>query len=383
MAEKSIFLSVGDESGDLHASNLMRAIRSMDGGVAFLGFGMAGMKAEGLEQLADGDERGGAMWLHNALRLGEFWRRLALCKEVFRARRPDLVALVDFGGFNLYVARAAAAAGIPVLYYILPQLWAHGLYRIKKIKKWVTRSLVIYPFEPELYRRFGLEAQYVGHPLFDELDRRPPDQERVQHVRRTVGERVVALFPGSRRQEVRANLPLMLQTCARINKELPDVAFASVLPDAVRPFAREMLERSECDVALPDVRPVEMAQAACLCITKSGTITLEIASQLCPMTIVYRVGPFVYFLAKGVAQTRYMGLVNVLAGRMISPEKPMWRPGVSWLTGHSLALLRDETLYDRSRRELRALMDDFAWPGASERAARVALEMVGRSGGGD
>lgn len=383
MAQKNILLSVGDESGDLHASNLMRAIRVQDADVAFFGLGMQRMKAEGMEPLEQHEERGGAMWLHNVLRLREFRRRLGVCTEAFRARRPDLVVLVDFGGFNLYVARAAAEAGIPVLYYILPQLWAHGLYRIKKIKKWVTKSLVIYPFEPELYRRHGLEAQYVGHPLFDELERRPPDEQRVEHVRRTAGGRVVALFPGSRLQEVRANLPLMLKSCARIKGELPGVGFASVCPEGVRPFVREILRRSECEVALPDVRPVELAQAASLCITKSGTITLEVASQLCPMVILYCMSPFLWFLGMGVSATPHIGLVNALAGRVICPEMAMWRPDVDWLAGQSLALLRDEKLHARCRRELQELMSDFARPGASERAARVALEMVGRSGGVD
>ena len=377
MAHKTIFLSVGDESGDLHASNLMGAMRALDPDVTFVGLGMQRMMAEGMAPIGRRDQFSSAMWLHNVLRLREFRRRLALCRDVFKTRRPDLVVLVDFGGFNLFVAREATAAGIPVLYYILPQLWAHGFYRIKKIKKWVTKSLVIYPFEPDLYRRYGLEVQYVGHPLFDELAQRPPDQERVEEIRRSVGGRVVALFPGSRRQEVRANLPLMLKSCVRIKEEFPDVAFASVCPDRMRPLVHEILKGSGCEVALPDARPTELARAAALCITKSGTITLEIASRLRPMVIFYRVNGFLYFLGRGIARTRYIALVNSLAGRMICPEMPMWRPDLTWLTARSLELLRGGERYERCRRELEAVMSGFARPGASERAAQVALEMAG------
>ena len=376
MARRTVFLSVGDESGDVHASNLMRAMRALAPDVGFLGLGMDRMKAEGMEPLLQQNDRGGAMWLHNVLRVGEWGRRLARCRGAFRSRRPSLVVLIDFGGFNIHLARTAAEAGIPVLYYILPQLWAHGLYRIKKIKKWVTKSLVIYPFEPPLYRPYGLEAQYVGHPLFDELARRPPDERRVAEIRRSVAERIVALFPGSRRQEVCSNLPLMLQSCARIRRVLPDVGFASVCPEPMRPTIQRILPGSGFEVAFPQAQPAELARAAELCITKSGTVTLEIASQCCPMVIFYRLSPMLYFLAKGVSTTPYMGLVNILAGRRICPELPAWRPGVTWLTQRSLELLQDPALRERHRQAIKSVMDSFVWTGASARAAAIAVEML-------
>jgi len=378
MAPKTIFISVGDDSGDLHASNFMRAVRARDASVEFVGFGMERMKAAGLKPLGEGQEdRGSAMWLHNVLRFAEFGRRLAACRRFFRERRPDLVVLVDFGGFNMFVAKAAARAGIPVLYYILPQLWAHGRYRIKKVRKWVTRPLVIYPFEPELYRRCGVEVEYVGHPLFDELSRTPPDESKAAELRRAMGERLIALFPGSRRQEVRANLPIMLAACSALSREFPDATFAAVTPPRVRPVAQEILRGAACRVELLDVPPVLLAHAARLCITKSGTITLEVASQLRPMVIFYRVGAFPYFLARGVAQTPYIGLVNTLAGRMVCPEKVMWRAEPTWVAVRAREFLRDPSRYERCRSDLARVMEGFARPGASERAARVALELLG------
>ena len=378
MARKTtIFMSAGDDSGDLHASNLMRAMRSLGAEAEFIGFGMQRMKEAGLRPLeGEEDARGSAMWFHNVLRISEFRRKLTFCRDYFSRQKPDLVVLVDFGGFNMFVAKAATHAGIPVLYYILPQLWAHGLYRIKKIRKWVTRALVIYPFEPELYRRYGVEAEYVGHPLFDELARTPPDGERVEAIRRELGENLIALFPGSRRQEVRANLPIMLETCAAIKKYFPDASFAAVTPELVRPLVRDIVRKSECEVKLLDVAPTVLARAAKLCITKSGTITLEIGAQLRPMVIFYRVGAFPYFLVRGVAQTKYVGLVNVLAGRMICPEKVMWRAEPDWVSARSLEFLRDRARYEKCRSGLAEVMNGFARPGASERTARVALEML-------
>jgi len=376
MAEKTIFLSVGDHSGDLHASNLMRAVRALDGEVSFTGFGMGRMAEAGLEPLAAQEEQGSAMWLHNVLRAGRHRRRLDLCREAFRSRRPNLVVLVDYGGFNLFVARAATAAGIPVMYYILPQMWAHGRYRLKKIRKWVTRPLAIYPFEPEIYRPYGVEAEYVGHPLFDELARRPVTEAEVQQVRGEQGGRLIGLFPGSRRQEVRANLPVMLEAGEAIAREHADVRFALIAPDAVRPVVAEIVGASALDVALPDARPVALARAAGLCITKSGTITLEIASQLTPMVVFYRLSAAVYFLARGVSLTPHIDIVNNLAGRVINPEKAMTSSDPRWVERQALSLLGDRTLCDRHRAALDGVMKDFAKPGASERAARAALAMI-------
>jgi len=376
VAHTTIFLCAGDESGDLHASNLMRAVRERAPDTRFVGLGLRRMVDAGLESLVAADLHPGHIGLHNTLRLLEHRRRRELCRAFLREHRPDLVLLVDYGGFNLYLARIATHLGIPVLYYILPQVWAHGRYRLKKIKKWVTKCLVIYPFEPELYRRYGVEAQYVGHPLFDEIERDPPDEERVRELRGSGQERLVALFPGSRPHEVRANLPIMLQAGARIRQRFPDVRFATVCPPAVRPALDATLKNRELAVALPQVRPLELARASSLCLTKSGTVTLEVGSQIRPMIIFYRVNAFFYFFARGMGQTPYFGLVNTLAGRMICPELVMWRDDPHWVVRHAAELLGDAGRYEQCQSDLRAVMEDFARPGASARAAEVAVEMA-------
>ena len=389
MARKTIFLSAGDDSGDLHAASMMRALREMDADVDFVGLGMHRMEAAGLEPLEVQGAGGSAMWLHNILRIGMFRRRLETCRHAFRQRRPDLVVLVDYGGFNLFVAKAATAAGIPVLYYVLPQIWAHGLYRLKKIKRWVSRALVIYPFEAELYRRHGLEAEYVGHPIFDHLAQSAPSDAQIEEVRRLVGGRLVAVFPGSRRQEVCSNLPIALRACRTLKEEFGDLSVASVCPEGVRPLVREVARRSGHEVRVLEVPPAVLARAADLCITKSGTITIEIGSQLTPMVIFYMAGPVLYFLAKGAARTPYLGLVNTLAGRVICPEKAMWRADAGWVVEEAGRLLRDSDARQQCGADLAAVMENFARPGASRRAATAAIEMLhasqrlgGRTAGG-
>jgi lipid-A-disaccharide synthase len=336
---------------------------------------MERMKEAGLEPLAK-DDGGSAMWLHNILRIGSFHRRLRLCRRLFRERRPDLVVLVDFGGFNLFLARAATRAGIPVVYYVIPQVWAHGRYRLKKIAKWVTKALVIYPFEPDLCRRYGVDAEFVGHPLFDELERVPPDEGKVSALRDSLPGRIVGLFPGSRRQEIRANLPIMLCAAAKLREEFPDVRFAAVCPPKTRALVEKVLQGGGVEVALPDVRPLELARASEVCITKSGTITLEIASQHTPMVIFYRVSPLVHFLARGVTDAKFIGLVNTLEGRAVSPERAMRRDEPEWVTARARELLADSQYCAKCREDVKWSIEKIAAPGASERAAHVSVKVM-------
>ncbi len=376
MSSIEIFLSAGDESGDLHASNLMGEIKSMEQNVRFAGVGRSRMKKMGLRSVRRESEMDGAMWLHNLLRLGQFRQLLTNCRHYLKTERPDLVVLVDFGGFNLYVARAATELGLPVLYYIPPQVWAHGAHRAKKLKKWVNRVAVIYPFEVDFYRERSMKVNYVGHPLFDEIERHPPRQEIVEHI---IGERrspLIGLFPGSRAQEVRANLGIAMDACVSIKKAFPEASFAAVCPEDVRDLAADRAQEGPIDVDLLDVSALELAQAASLCITKSGTITLEIASQETPMLIFYRVNPVSWFLASGLKDTPYIGLVNTLAGRMVCPEKLMCRDDSEWLGRQALRMLQDSERYERCRQSIAEVMDGFAEPGASHRAARIALDMI-------
>jgi len=372
-----IFLCAGDDSGDLHASSLMVALRRLEPHVRFSGVGMRRMKRAGLQCIEDQDEWGSALWLHNLLRLGRFKRLLKRCKEFLHQHKPDLVVPVDFGGFNTLLCRAARKARVPVLYYVPPQVWAHGAYRIKKLARCVDRFAVIYPFEREFYRQRGLDVEYVGHPLFDEIEAEPPDEGVVADLRERFGERLIGIFPGSREQEVRRHLPIMTAACSRLRSKFPEAAFALVCPERLGNLVGELLAASPVEVAQLDIKTTELARAALLCVTKSGTITLEIASQLKPMVILYKVGGFTYFVASGLTQTRYIGLVNTLASRMICPEKVMWRREDKWVAAECARLMGSEDEYGRPRRELQQVMKDFARPGASERTARLALRMAG------
>jgi lipid-A-disaccharide synthase len=370
-----IFMSVGDDSADLHASHLMRAIRRRQPDAEFVGLGLARMQAEGMQALDLGTEKDSAMWLHNAIRLGHYQGRAVKCSEFFRRERPDLVIPIDFGGFNMCLSMRAAAQGLRVFYYIPPQVWAHGRYRLKKLRKWVTKCGLIYPFEPPLYERWGVAADYVGHPFFDELAADPPSEDKVAALRARFGPRLVGIFPGSRRQEVIPHLAMLREACAAIRRAEPDVQFALLAPPRLRDVVEEHRGGVGIEI-LDDVRPVELARASRICLAKSGTITLEIASQETPAVIFYRANPFVAFMAWGLSHTPVIGIVNNLAGRIICPERPTTRHEPGWVARNALRLLQDEAAWEECRAGIRATLDGFAVPGASEHAAESALSLI-------
>jgi lipid-A-disaccharide synthase len=216
----------------------------------------------------------------------------------------------------------------------------------------------------------------VGHPLFDELEQRRPD-EAAERLLTRHGPELVGVFPGSRRHEVQVNLPVMLDACLRIRRELPGVAFGVLTLPALRATVEKLLRRSEVEMQmLGGIEPVDLARASRVCITKSGTITLEIASQGTPMIIYYRASPLVAFLAWGLSETPCAGLINCLAGREICPEKATPRRQSRWIAEQALRLLTDEAAHRRCAEAMAGVLDGYAQPGASERAARGALSLL-------
>lgn len=376
MPETRVLMSVGDESGDLHAANLMRALRAVRPDVQFVGYGMSRMAELGLETIATEEPHGSAMWLHNIARMGHYRRRLDACCDYIEREGVDLVLPVDFGGFNLVLCREATRRGVPSFYYIPPQVWAHATYRLKKLRKWVTRAGLIYPFEPALYGRYGVAADYVGHPLFDEMQRHPPSQDAVERLRARFGPNLVGLFPGSRLQEVRAHMAMLKTACRTIRAAVPDAAFALRCPSSVAGTVREMLGDDGLIATVEDATALELARASRICLTKSGTITLEIASQGTPMVIFYRCSPLLLFVAYGLSRSPWIALVNTLAGREICLEKAMGRDQPAWLAREGLRLLQDPEAHEACWRAIASALDGFAVPGASARAAEAALSLL-------
>jgi lipid-A-disaccharide synthase len=367
-----VFISAGDSSGDIHGANLMSCMIKKAPGIKFYGLGKENMKRAGLHCLHDMSTKS-LMWLHVLTELTAFRQMKKDCIRFFQQERPSAVILIDYCGFNFHLARAAKKLRIPVIYYVCPQLWAHGPWRVKKMKKMVDKLLVIYPFEKPFYDAAGIPVTYVGHPLFDEIYQRGVDEGIVSELKKQGGT-IISFLPGSRRQEIVRILPLLLQSAVRIQQTIPSAKFLISCSDEQHFGLMQTITKEskvDCKIIVRNVH--ELIKASDLCMAGAGTITLQIAHYIKPMIIVYKISPFSYFIVKPFLTTPYIGLVNTLAHKMIVPELLMFRKNYTWLANQALQLLSNSQKRQTCINELTGLIDKIGKPGASEHAAEEIL----------
>ena len=396
----AVLISAGEASGDRHAARMMEAARRLagDGGaIRFFGLGGDAMAAAGLEPVAHSDEVA-------VVGIFEVLRELPRIRRVFRRllraveeRRPELAVLVDFPDFNLRLARRLRRRGVPVLYYVSPQVWAWRRRRVTTIARLVRRMLVLFPFEVEVYRGLELEVEHVGHPLVDEVPEIPSVWEREADLPARAR---VALLPGSRNSEVRRILPRMLGAAAclaaagRDVRDSPSAGAARVrlilAPTvdaglverlvAASPFAGHELEI---------VRSGRFAAVAGshLALCASGTATLEVGLLGTPMVVVYRVSPLTGLIGRWLVDLPFVSLVNLVLGRGVVPELLQGEAGEARMAATARDLLSERARIDRMRAALAELRPALGAAGASERAARSLLRELRaaaerREGGG-
>lgn len=373
---KKIFISAGDSSGDIHGANLMRCMLEKDPHIKFYGLGRENMNHAGLHCLHDMSKKS-LMWLHVLKELSAFLRMKKDCIHFFKKEMPQAVILIDYCGFNFHLAKAAKKCKIPVIYYISPQIWAHGPWRVKKMKKLVDKVIVIYPFEKQFYENAGISATYAGHPLFDEIYKSGVDEKIVSELKKQWGDTIISLIPGSRRQEIVRLLPLLLQSALQIQQAIPSVQFVvSCSNEQHFDLIHTLVEDSKicCKIIVGNIH--EIIKASKLCIAGAGTVTLQVAYYLKPMIIVYKISPFAYFIAKPFLTTPYIGLVNKLANKMIVPELLMYRENYTWLAHEAVQLLNNTQKREACIRDLSLLIHEIAKPGASEHAADSILNLL-------
>ncbi len=378
--EKKIFISAGDSSGDIHGANLMRCLMGKNPDIKFYGLGKENMVQAGLQGLHDMSKKS-LMWLHVLTELSTFIQMKRDCVRFFKEERPYAVILIDYCGFNLHLARAAKRLKIPVVYYICPQLWAHGSWRIKKMKKWVDKLLVIYPFEKPFYENAGIPVTYVGHPLFDEIHQEGCNNKIVEELKEHGGKIIVSLLPGSRKQEIVRLLPLFLKASVEIYQKIPSARFlVSCSDEHYYELIHDITKEFTIPYKIVKGNIHELINASNLCIASAGTVTLQLAYYLKPMIIVYKISPFGYFIAKPFLVTPYIGLVNKLANKMIASEILMFRKNISWLVNQATQLLVNEQKRQTCIQELTALIKTIGQTGASEHAADEILNLLGSKG---
>jgi len=377
--EPSILLSAGEASGDLHGATLCRALREIHPGVRLIGMGGPRMAAAGMELVADVSGQAVVGTSEALGRIPALYRAYRLLKARLIAERPRALVVIDFPEFNLRLARIARRAGVPVVYFIPPQLWAWRRGRIRQMARRVSRVLAVLPFEEKLYQDAGVPVDFVGHPLLDVL---PLDLDRAEARRRLgvdPGESVIGLLPGSRREEVERLLPPMLVAAKRLSAAGVARRFALGLAPTVDVAAVGRLVKAAVDEGGPRVdvferRTYEVMAAADVVLISSGTATLEAALLGAPMVVCYRVSRVTEAVVRLLVTVRWCSLPNLIANRGVVPEVLQDELTGQRLAAEALRLVEDPAAAGAQRAAFEQVRAQLGAPGVGRRAAQAVIE---------
>lgn len=371
---KSILIVAGEPSGDLHASNLVKDLKALKTDIEFFGLGGLLCKEAGVDIEFDIKKLsviGLVDVLKNIYTIGKVFK--GILKKV-DSRKTDLAILVDYPGFNLRLAKELSKRGIPVIYYISPQIWAWGGDRINTIKECVAKMLVFFKFEEDLYKKSGVSSEFVGNPLLETVKITLPKDEILKKHNLSKDRPVIALLPGSRTMEVKTLLKIMAKSAGIIAKKLPGAQFVVAkyknLPAALYEKA---LKGSPIDIRITDGDSYNILSVSNFAIVASGTATLETAIIGTPFVIMYKVGLINYIAYKIVAKIKILGLVNVIAGHVIVPEFLQYNATPEKIARESLEILRGGAKRAAMIYALGHVKSSLGTAGASHRAARAIL----------
>lgn len=380
----SVFISCGEPSGDLYASALVEHLRSLDPDVRVTGFGGDRLKAAGASLL--GDYRGLTVTgLVEAVRVLprslEMYRRLV---RAAREHRPDVFVAIDFPDFNFRLASAIRRLGVPIVYYIPPQLWAWRGGRMRTLRALADRILVIFPFEPEFYRAAGTPVTFVGHPLVELASATRPRDAFLRELGLDPGRPTVALLPGSRPNEVREILSTLVEALPRIAFRVPGVQFVLARAPGLADELLAPLRAAVVPVSVVEGHSDDVLASADAVVTASGTATVQAAIHECPMVIVYRVAPLTYAIGKRFVHLDTFGMVNLVAGQRVAPELIQDGLTPDAVAEETVRLLTDAGTRQWTLTALRDVKTKLGGCGASRRAAEIVLETArSRSRSGD
>lgn len=415
-----IFFSVGEPSGDLHASNLIRRLKSHDPAIECVGYGGPKMAAEGC-QLHFELTGLAVMFISKVLaNLRLFFGLIGAADRYFRSHQVDAVVLIDYSGFNWWIARKAKRNGIPVFYYGVPQVWAWGPWRIRKIRKFVDHILCKLPFEEAWFAAKGCRAQYVGHPYFDELNDQHLDSSFIDQLEINQ-QPVLTLLPGSRDQEVVNSLPILLDAAEIVARHVQNIrVFVACYNKKQYQIAERIIQQHrsigmkadrvnsdsdntqvglnvELDVELFHSRTPELMKAATVCLACSGSVSLELLYHRKPTVIVYKIAPWAMLVQAVLIRVRYITLVNLIAAEEI--RRRSWRPydpdadtadavmpeyltsanPAKLVAGHLINWIQNPQKRKSTVQRLDQLAKKYGQPGASAKVADYILqELDGR-----
>lgn len=372
-----MLIVAGEASADFHGANLVSAMTEKDPQISFAGIGGTRMENAGVRTLVSSSEMAVVGITEVFSRFHTITRAYLRLKSILKNSRPDLLILIDYPEFNLFLARRAKRYNVPVLYYICPQVWAWRKGRVRKLAKRVDRLAVILPFEADYYRSKGLEVEYVGHPLLDSAPP-PPDRNRcIKDLGFEDNHPVLGLLPGSRIEEVTHLLPPMIRAAEILSRQYPKLACVIPLaPTISRDLVLSLVKDSPVKVKISEGDIQKPLSLCDLAFVASGTATLETAIMAVPMVIVYRISPVSYWIARRVVDVTTIGLVNHIAGKQIVPELIQENLTPGKLAEEGLSLLQGGESRENMIQNLEQVRTLLGRGGASERTAEIALQML-------
>ncbi len=379
-AMKKVLIVSGEASGDQHGAQLVSAVHANNPAIQFLGMGGEHMRAVGVDIRVDANSLAVVGLIEIAQHIAPLYRAWKTLNQILTQETPDLLVLIDYPTFNLMLAKRAKRAGIKVLYYISPQIWAWHQRRVKTIAKRVDKMLVVFPFEETLYRENNVPVEYVGHPL----------AEKVFPTESTVAMReewqipsdacVIGLLPGSRRGEIHRLLPVMLAAARQLQRDNPATVFVLPLANSlsradIQPYLQDLQDMAITLKVIPGqfYNTVQLCDAA---IVASGTATLEVALLAIPMVIIYKMAAITYLLAKWVIQIPHVGLCNIVAGQLIAKELIQHAASADNIAAEIRRIITDKPYRDTMVANLHTVKQKLGEGGGVEKAAQALMAML-------
>ena len=366
----SILIVAGEASGDLHGSHLVEALKKIRPEDRFFGMGGKKMRSLGVETFFDIERMGAVGAIEILEELPHYLKVYRTLSREISSGQYTAAILIDYPTLNLRLARLCARAGVPVFYFISPQIWAWRKGRIKQIRQTVNRMFVVLPFEENLYRSAGVDAEFLGHPFADKVHPAMDKADALKEFQLKPDKKTIGLLPGSRKNEIQSLLAIMLEAAQKIQTERGDCQFILPVADTIDPeLIRQQLADNPLNIRLVTGKTYDVMNCCDFLIIASGSATLEAGILGCPMVIIYRLKAFTYFLARILIDTEMIGLVNIVAGERVVPELIQGDATPDNIAREALKHLNNPERLQAVRTRLLKIRESLGEPGVMNRVA--------------
>lgn len=374
-----VMIVAGEASGDIYGAGLVCAVHARKPAVSFFGIGGKLMRGAGVETLVDSSEMAVVGLVEVLKHFDVIASAFVRLKRILLSDPPELLILIDYPGFNLRLAKVAKKAGVKVLYYISPQIWAWRQGRVRKIKRLVDHMAVILPFEAAFYEQAGVPVSFVGHPMADLVKVELPRDAAAVSFGLDPSRPIVGLFPGSRRSEVSRLLPTILDAAKILHQQFPTLQFALPLASTLHDddLAPYLAEAADLPLIIVRERIHDLIRACHAVISVSGTVTLEIALVGTPLVIIYKLSPLTFQLAKRLVKVDFIGLCNIVAGEMVARELIQDDASPQQIAAEIGRILTDSEYADGLKQSMSTVQQRLGGGGADRRVAELVLTLVG------